>query len=294
MKIKPILSYLWKLPLCGILFFIGMAISGVVLPLFGLEAPQSPAGTDPNTIALYFLGGSILLAFLLSFLSRNLSRKVLVRWIILSGLTWMVGAAGMVLESAFFMDTDAVSSASSTLFTLLNFLLPSIALSGAVSWLFSPVSQTFHKKSSFSPRAWIGNIVLSIAAYPVIYIFFGLLVQPWVAEFYTAEMFELTLPTWGQLIPLQLVRSVLFLAVCLPVIHHWQGSRSALWLALSGSFFGLTAFMAVITAYWFPWQLRVFHGLELLADAFLYGGFLAGIWFSRKTVSERSVVPEVA
>lgn len=291
MTIKRSLSYLWKLPLCGILFFIGMAISGVVLPLLGLEAPQSPAGTDPNTIALYFFGGSILLAFLLSFLSRNLSLKGLGRWLVLSCLIWIVGTAGMVLESAFFMDTDAVSSMTSTLFTLLSFLLPSISLAGAVSWLFPPAELQSRQVVELTPNSWTWNICLALLAYPLVYFLFGLLVQPWVSAYYSAGMNELTLPTWGQLIPLQLVRSALFLAVCLPVIRNWQGSRPALWLALAGSFFGLTAFMAVITAYWFPWQLRLAHGLELLADALVYSGALVWLWCPKLASIKRIATP---
>jgi peptidoglycan biosynthesis protein MviN/MurJ (putative lipid II flippase) len=97
-------------------------------------------------------------------------------------------------------------------------------------------------------------------------------------------MYELTIPTWGQIIPLQLARSGLFLITCLP-FAIWQRSaqkphdgselrrlRVKLWLALGLALFILTAFMAVITAYWFPWQLRLFHGLELLATALLYAG----------------------
>ena len=290
MSIKRFLSYLWKLPLCGILFFIGMAISGVVLPLFGLEAPQSPVGTDPNTIALYFFGGSILLAFLLSFLSRNLALKGLGRWLVLSSLAWGVGTVGMVLESAFFMDTDAVSSAGSILFTLLNFLLPSITLAGAISWLFPPAELQARQLIELNSNSWIWNICLALVAYPLVYFLFGLLVQPWVSSYYSAGMNELTLPTWGQLIPLQLIRSALFLGVCLPVIRNWQGTKPALWMAMAGSFFGLTAFMAVITAYWFPWQLRVFHGMELLADSLVYSGVLVWLWFPGKAALEQIAV----
>jgi hypothetical protein len=71
-----------------------------------------------------------------------------------------------------------------------------------------------------------------------------------------------------------LARSALFLLVCLPVMRRWQGSRRSLWLSLGMSFFVLTAFMAVITAYWFPWQMRLFHGLELLADSMVYTAVL--------------------
>jgi hypothetical protein len=48
------------------------------------------------------------------------------------------------------------------------------------------------------------------------------------------------------------------------------------------SLFVLTAFMAVITSYWFPWQMRLFHGLELLADAFIYASFLTVLFRTQR------------
>ena len=278
MKIRILYSYLWKLPLCGIAFFIGMALGGVLLTALGLQAPEMPVGTDANTVALWFLMGSIVLAFFLSFVARNLMLKGLERWLVLFALSWGVGAVGMVLESFFFMETGAVSSVESTIFTMLNFLLPSAFLSGVVVLFFYPDEMTHQGWLSLSARDWSWRLSLALLAYPMTYFIFGLLVEPLVTEYYTQGMYELTAPTWGQLIPLQLVRSALFLVVCLPVIRWWYGSSRRLWLALGSSFFVLKAFMAVITAYWFPWQIRLFHGLELLADAMIYTGILVSLF----------------
>lgn len=281
MNLKTVLAYLWKLPLCGIGFFIGIALSGIILPSLGFKSPEMPEGTDANTIMLWFLLGSILLAFTLSFLSRNMSANWLLRWGILFELIWIFGAFGVVLEAFFFMTTGAVSSMSNALFTLLNFLLPAIFLSALVAVLFQPIMAIepcqhrlqiyamFYKRST-----WMWRIILVLLAYPVTYIVFGLLVQPFIKKFYIAGQYELTIPTWGQLIPLQLTRSVLLLLASAPIMVWWQSSPRKVWLALGSSIFILTAFMAVITAYWFPWQLRLFHGLELLADALVYTGVL--------------------
>jgi hypothetical protein len=284
MKLKSILAYFWKLPLCGMAFFIGMALGGGLLPALGLQPPEMPVGTDATTIALWFLLGSMLLALTLSFVSRYLNVKGLIRWSILFALTWGIGAVGMVLESFFFMETRAVASTISALFTILNFLLPSLFLSGMVAFLFRPDAIEPRLIAAFSAQEWLWKLLLALLAYPLVYFTFGLLVQPFVMEYYTQGQYELTAPTWGQLIPLQLVRSTLFLLVYLPAIRRWQGSRRSLWLALGVSFFVLTAFMAVITAYWFPWQMRLFHGLELLADGMVYVGVL--VWLFVPVLSE--------
>lgn len=290
MNLKTILAYLWKLPLCGFGFFMGVALSGMILPMLGLQAPEMPEGVDANTIMLWYLLGSMLLALALSFLSRNLPVHGLLRWIILFELSWVFGALGVVIEASFFMTTGAVSSSMNALFTVLNFLLPAIFLSALVMVLFRPLPpvepcrrsfQSYvasHKKSS-----WMWRILLALLAYPVIYFAFGLLVQPFIQDFYAAGQYELTLPTWKELIPLQLTRSALFLVASLPVLVWWRGSRRKAWLTLGASIFILTAFMAVITAYWFPWQLRLFHGLELLADALVYAGVLTLLFRASST-----------
>lgn len=278
---KTMLGYLWKLPLCGIVFFIGMALSGGLLPALGFEAPAMPAGTDANTIALWFLLGSLILAFSLSFISQRLNLGFWARWFWLALLTWVVAAVGMVLEAWFFMDTGAVSSGNASLFTILNFVLPSLAVSGMVALLFKPLQAVEPEQTGlgqflrqFPASAWLWRLGAALLAYPLAYFAFGLLVLPFIEGYYAAGQYELVAPTWGQLIPLQLARSALFLLVSLPILIHWRGTRAGLWLALGTNLFVLTAFMAVITSYWFPWQMRLFHGLELLADGLVYAAAL--------------------
>lgn len=50
----------------------------------------------------------------------------------------------------------------------------------------------------------------------------------------------------------------------------------------------MVVFMAVITVYWFHWQLRLFHGLELLADSLLYTAPLVILLLPARDVSLRS------
>ncbi|MFN7037124.1 MAG: hypothetical protein ACK4SN_12260 [Bellilinea sp.] len=276
MKITSLLSYIWKLPLCGLAFIAGMTLGGVLLPLLGFTPPAMPAGTDEATIMLWFSLGSMIVAVLLAPLSRHLSAKGIARWFMLFLFVWVFAAVGMVLESFFFMTTGAVSSLKDGLFTILNFLLPASFLSGSVSNLFRPAQDAVFSPLFTAPKfqSWLWRIPLALLAYPLIYFSFGLLIQPLVGSYYTSGQYELTIPTWGEMIPLQLARSLNFLVVSLPIIARWNGSRRALWLGLGLAIFACTAFMAVFTAYWFPWQMRLFHGLELFADGMLYAGVL--------------------
>jgi hypothetical protein len=282
MRHKNVIGLAYKLPLCGIVFFIGMAAGGALLPLLGLQAPAMPEGTDANTIAAWFLLGSLILALPLSGLSRRLAAGFVRRWLLLALLAWVCSAVNMVLEAFFFMDTGATSSTGSGLFTMLNLLLPCVTLSAAVALLFRP--RTCDKGRGWrafwaqhGPAAWAWRLGLVLLAYPVVYIAFGLLVQPFIAGYYAQGAYELTTPTWGQLLPLQLARSALFLLACLPVLIAWRGTKRALFWALGTTIFACVAFMSVITAYWFPWPLRLFHGLELLADSLAYAAVLVAL-----------------
>jgi len=261
MKLKQVLAYLWKLPICGVAFFVGLVVSGVAMPLLGLESPAMPEGTDANTIMLWFLLGSLILALALSFVSRGLQGGFLPRWLMLGFLAWATNAVSMVLEAHLFMTTSAVSSSGSMLFTMLNFLLPSFAMAAMVSWLFQPESKgqgfVANGRAFFGSRTiwqWVWRILLAIAAFPVVYIAFGKLVQPLIMDYYTQGAYELAAPSWGQIIPLQIVRSTLFLLVCLPILVVWRGSRRSLALALGFALFVLVGFMSVITSYWCWWH----------------------------------------
>jgi len=280
---KLLLSLLWKLPVCALAFLVGMVLSGVLMPLTGMEAPAMPEGTDADTIMAWFLLGSVILALALAGISRGLRSGFVARWLILSALAWGINGIIMTLEAYFFTTTGAASSAGSTLFTILNYLLPSLTLSGAVAWLFRPAKvgtmvmsgQTFWK--SRSARSWAWRMGVVVLTYPLVYIIFGLMVNPLIRDYYVQGAYELAAPTWGEIIPLQLVRSMLLLVLCLLPLIAWGRSYRQFAPALGAAVFVLTAFTSVITSYWFPWQLRVYHGLELVADAFVYSAVFVAL-----------------
>ena len=114
-------------------------------------------------------------------------------------------------------------------------------------------------------------------AFPIIYLVFGWLVQPFVIEFYREQMAGLTLPGWGQILPVQGLRSLLFLLACIPVALLWRGSRRGLFWHLGGALFAFVGGLYMLQAYWYPITLRVAHSLEILADSMLYAGVLTAL-----------------
>lgn len=289
MNLKHALGYLWKLPLCGVAFFIGMALSGVLLPILGLEPPVSLLGADPNATLLWFFAGSIILALALSFVSQRLQGGFVLRWLALGFLSWMVGAVDTALDAYAFTTPGAAPSGGSLLFTVLSFLLPGLASAAMVALLFRPEEKGEALGVNWPAflhahrgRDWAWRVPALIVAFPVIYIIFGVLLQPLMSVFdalgqsmalryYLAGV----APSWQQAIPAQFGRSLLLLLACLPVLILWQGSRRSLVLSLGLALFVLLGFTSVIIPGWSPWQVRVFHGLETLADSLVYAWVLA-------------------
>ncbi len=274
---RSLLRTLWTLPLCTIAFVVGLILSDPLVKALHMQTPEVPVGTDPNLILLWMVISSLLVAAVLSFVARGIQGNWAVRWAILFALIWGGSAVNMVIEAALFTTSGAVSSSQTMTTTMVIYALPSLFLALALALLFPPASPGlglgqalrlfFAQRSSGS---WLWRLPLAVLAFPLVYFGFGLLVQPFVGSVYAEGLYEMQLPTWGQMIPVQLARGVLFLLISLPVIATWRFRTVQLMAALGMSFFILLSFMSVLTAYWLPLDFRLIHGLEILADSLVY------------------------
>jgi hypothetical protein len=107
-----------------------------------------------------------------------------------------------------------------------------------------------------------------------VYFGFGSLIAPLVLDYYRQGIAELAIPGMDRLIPVLLLRSLLFLLVCLLVLVSWQASYWRLCVTLGLVLFMLVGGVNLLQAYWFPPILRVVHSLEILADELVYAGAL--------------------
>lgn len=135
MSLKRYLSFLWKVPFCGVAFTVGIVLGGMIPTLLGLPAPALPEGTDQNTVLLYDFLASMVLAIALAVLARGLSGRFLTRWLILGFFIWVAHVV-MFVEAAIFMTTGAVLGMGSTLFTIVMYIVPSFLCGAVVVWLF--------------------------------------------------------------------------------------------------------------------------------------------------------------
>ena len=276
MKIQPWIHYFWKIPLCGLFFFIGFIPGGQLAAWIGLPAPALPAGADPETLAQFTLVANLFLATGLAVLSLGISGKFLSRWLILFFFIWIVYGINNSIEAAIFSTMSAAS-----LYTMVLYLPASLLCSAAVAWLFPPhvravkfwdMARTFF--AGRTPGSWAWRILAAFLAFPLAYLFFGRLISPIVLPYYQAGTGSLALPGWDQILPALAVRSLLFLLVCLPVLIAWEFSNSRLFLSLGLALFLFVGGIGMFYAIWLVPVLRLTHTLEILADEMVYAAAL--------------------
>jgi hypothetical protein len=113
------------------------------------------------------------------------------------------------------------------------------------------------------------------------------MVVPFTYEYYREELVGLTAPGWEQILPVLFVRSVLFLVASLPVLVAWHGSRRSLILALGFAMFVLVGALGLLEGYWLPLSVRVFHGLEIMADSMVYSWVLVVLLVGSRSIPSR-------
>lgn len=276
MTIKRIALIIGKIILGGLAFYAGIILGSVLAGLLGLAMPSLPAGADVATLGQYQLIISLLFAATLAFVSRGLASGFLARWLILVFFSWVSYALNTYLEAAIFTSDGAASA-----YTLVMQLVAILLCATVVAGLFRPEEPGASFKIRFEAfvgqyrlQRWAWMFLLCLLAFPLAYVVFGLLVEPFVIEFYEQQLASLAAPGWGEIIPVLLLRSLLFLLACLPVLIVWQKSRLQLLITLGSALFILVGGLYMLQSYWFPVIMRVAHSLEILADSFVYAGVL--------------------
>lgn len=285
--LKNILTYLWKLSLCALAFYGGTMLGGMTASMLGLPAPDMPAGAEQMILGQLLILVSLILAGGLAILSLNLSGGFVCRWLAISLLVWVAYGVNNVLEGAIFTTISATS-----LFTIVLYIIASLLCGAAVAWLFPPKNKGddfFISARNFFTRyttvSWAWRFLAALLAFPLVYLLFGRLVAPFVMGFYEQGLFDLTLPTWDQILPILFLRSLLFLFACLPVLILLQVSPRRMFWMLGLILFLLVGGLSLLQAYWLPTELRIIHGLEILADELVYAGILV-ILFKRSDMAK--------
>ena len=114
-------------------------------------------------------------------------------------------------------------------------------------------------------------------SFPLAYYVFGMLLMalcPWCLEYYLGSVPGLRIPGPATVLAVQLLRGGLFLVVTWPVIATWSGTRLSLAVKLGLAYTVLVGLFGLVQAPWMPFNMRVAHGLEIMADSFAHAALL--------------------
>ena len=277
-------GYIWRVPLCAFAYIAGTMASAGLVSAMGMKLPPVPEQANEQMMGLCLLISSCALAIGVGPLARRIRARYGVRCLILAGLTYVCIGLNTPIEAAVFTNIGGMR-------TMVVFsLLPCLLFGSITALLFKPSGkakpfgeQVSHFFSKRSVQQWAWRFVAAICAFPVIYWTFGMMIAPWVIEYYKQEQFGLTLPGTGMIILTQLLRSSLFFLAALPILIVWSGSKRELTVRLGFAFFVLVGLSVLIQSYWLGPVLLVVHNVEILADSMVYAGVLSFLFIRKET-----------
>ena len=270
-------AHLWRIPLCTLAYVAGAVAGGAAVSALGVPLPQLPEQADAETMGLLlFIAGLALAAGLIP-LTRRLQGSYWLRWLVLAVLCYVCIGVTSPLEGAIFTTMDMASV------PVLS-LLPCLLFAAVMALLFQPAdggdSLAVNVLRFFRGRSagqWIWRFIAAIFAFPIIYWTFGLMVAPFVMEYYKQGQFALAVPNPAAILATQFARSVLFLLAAMPILVMGSGSRRQLILALGLAFYVLVGLFGMIQSYWLAPTLQVLHNTEMLIDSMVYAWALTAL-----------------
>lgn len=287
--LKVALHWTWRLPVCALAYVVGTMVGGAVVGALGMALPQMPEEADERIMGVCLAIASVVLAAGTAPLARGLRGSFWSRWLILAGLCYVCLGINTPIEAAIFTNLGGMSGiVVLTVFPCAFFGAATALLFRPVRKVGSPAGASGESRPGHGPRWWAWRLAVAVCVFPAVYWVFGMMVGPFVVEYYKAGDYDLTLPGVGTIILVQFLRSALFLAAALPVLMRWGGSRFGLALRLGVAFYVLVGLFGLIQGYWLAPTLRVLHNVEILADSMVYA--LALCWLFAGTERAKRAV----
>lgn len=205
---------------------------------------------------------------------------------------FVVGGFSNMVEGFFF--TDVFDSFSVFIMGAAVMLVSSGLQAAALGYLLQSGERSL--KESFdeymgkrSGGEWVRRLTAGALTYFPVYFFFGMLVSPFVMPYYSDPSMGLVIPSFSVLIPLEIVRGLMYVAVLLPVIAVMGGDFKNSALALAGMLFIPGALLPLLGDQGLPAPIIPFHLVEILVDSAVYGYLLARLLGFRGLPEEPAV-----
>jgi hypothetical protein len=285
---KALFAFVWKTLVSAVAGMFGLTLGAALVTALGAALPAVPPATDPGAAATMGILASVALAAGLVPLASGLAVGFVARWTILGVLVYVCLGINTAIESAIF--TTFGGTAGMLVFNLVMAVVLAAALAGlfrspddVTSW-----STRWHALRAARPTSqWAWRLAAAVLVFPAIYLAFGNMVAPIVVEPYRAGRFGLVLPGYGTILPVQVVRSALFLAASVPALVAWRGSRVRLALALGAAHFVLDGLFGMLLSHWLPLPMRAAHTVEILGDSLVYAAVLVVLLLPPREGDER-------
>jgi hypothetical protein len=284
------MKLLARIILSGLAYVLGTIVTGMVAGPLHFPAMESPAGVSPATFLKMSLLATPLLAASVVFLASGLKGTWLKRWGAIAALLFVTLGLNTVIELLIF--SNMIKSGGAL--TSVHWLIPCALAAAVLTFPGGERAGTTITRSGLGAMGWGWRLGVAWLAFPVIYLVFGMCVAPFVVEQYKAGVAGLTLPPMSTIMPVQLLRSALFLAVSLPAILLWTRSRGQLIVALGMAHAVTVGIFGLVQAFWLPTVLRVAHSLEITADSFAYAAVLGLLFTSCVKASKPSSLQAAA
>jgi len=277
---RRIIGWVWRVVVCAIIYCFGTIAGGIALQKLGVSSPVMPEGITPERMAKILPLAALVFAAGLSPMARRIRGGFLLRWLVLAIFLYGANGINNSIEASVFTKVGGFASLAAYNFVPLVFLAAALALLFAPSGKGVQSSQRVLVLSPRTPAQWFWRIAAAIVAFPVIYFIFGNIIGPFVIDYYKQGALSLVLPTMAVVIRTQFIRSVIFFASAFPVIVLWHANRRQLigWAGLGH--YVTIGLVGMVMAVWMPANMRIIHGLELLADSFVYI-FVLAMLFTR-------------
>ncbi len=231
--------------------------------------------TTPDFLVSAFVGG-VFMAVMLAWI-RSQTRLTRLGFIAVFWFTlFIIQMFNNLLEALFF--TQVFSSTRGFLEAVCLSMFTVAVEASMAGILFTSeggklkLSTSLHSyfdRKSFSSWSW--RIAAASLAYFPVYLFFGMLVSPFVIPYYMDPSLGLRLPPFTVIVPFEFLRGFLYVISLLPVLASIKRDRKTLYLAVASLLYVAGAFIPLILEHSLPLAIVPVHCVELLADSLVYG-----------------------
>ena len=269
----------------AVAYFVGMTISGALVTTLGMRFPSVPTEATRDLTLAVTVAASFVMAASLCPLATGLHGSTRRRWFTLAAYTYVLSAVIPQLDAALLTEFGGTA-------TVLAFaLLPCLLAAGAATLLVRPASSEPVTVSTGVRRrlrlTW-WRVALAWLAYPLVTMSCGLVFARTTGDLFRHELTGIVAPEPEVMLAAILARSLLILAVAVPIVIAWSGAYRTLVVSLGTAMFILTGLVGLVQATWWPLSVRVAQGALILSISMAYAWILVVLLAPRSKNESRA------